>query len=166
VKIEIHISGKTRLVELSRENGRLRISLDGISLDADAVEVVPNTYSILLAGESHEIQVAPLPDGRIKLHTGLAEFIGEVADPRAWRGRKHGALEAEGRQPVVAPMPGKVIRLLVKEGDAVEAARGLIVIEAMKMQNEVRSPKTGKVERLFAKEGQAVNAGEILGWVE
>jgi biotin carboxyl carrier protein len=166
VKFEIHISGKTRLVELSRQDGRWRISLDGISLDADAVEVVPNTYSILLAGESHEIQIAPLPDGRIKLHTGLAEFIAEAADPRAWRGRKHGALEAEGRQPIVAPMPGKVIRLLVKEGDAVEAAQGLVVVEAMKMQNEVRSPKNGKVERLLAKEGQPVNAGEILGWVE
>ncbi|HUI74989.1 MAG TPA: biotin/lipoyl-containing protein [Candidatus Acidoferrum sp.] len=166
MKLEIHISGKTRLVELSRENGRLRISLDGISLDADAVEVVPNTYSILLAGESHEVQIAPLPGGRIKLHTGLAEFVAEIADPRSWRGRKHGALEAEGRQPIVAPMPGKVIRLLVKEGDPVETAQGLVVVEAMKMQNEVRSPKNGKVERLLAKEGQAVNAGEILGWVE
>jgi len=55
---------------------------------------------------------------------------------------------------------------LVKEGDPVETAQGLVVVEAMKMQNEVRSPKNGKVERLLAKEGQAVNAGEILGWVE
>ena len=166
MKFEIRISGKTRIVELSQEDGHLRILLDGISLDADAVEVVPNTYSIVLAGESHEVQIAPLPDGRIKLHTGLAEFVAEVADPRAWRGRKHGALEAEGRQPILAPMPGKVIRLLVNEGDNVEAAQGLVVVEAMKMQNEVRSPKSGKIERLLAKEGQAVNAGEILGWVE
>jgi biotin carboxyl carrier protein len=94
------------------------------------------------------------------------EYTAEVVDPRAWRGRKHGAMEAEGRQPVTAPMPGKVVRLLVKEGDAVEVGQGLIVVEAMKMQNEVRSPKSGKVERLVAKENQAVNAGEVLGWVE
>jgi biotin carboxyl carrier protein len=63
-------------------------------------------------------------------------------------------------------MPGKVIRLLVKEGGPVQAGQGLIVIEAMKMQNEIRSPKSGKVERLLAKEGQTVNVGEILAWVE
>jgi biotin carboxyl carrier protein len=63
-------------------------------------------------------------------------------------------------------MPGKVLRLLVKEGDVVEAGQGLLVVEAMKMQNEVRSPKTGTVEKLLAKENQAVNAGDILAWVE
>jgi biotin carboxyl carrier protein len=63
-------------------------------------------------------------------------------------------------------MPGKVIRVLVKAGDDVEAGQGLVVVEAMKMQNEIRSPKKGKVERLLAKEGQTVNAGEILAWVE
>ena len=166
MKFEIHISGKIRLVELMREESRWRISLDGILLDADAVEVAPNTYSILLSGESHEIRVAPLPDGHIKLHTGLAEYIASVADPRAWRGRRHGALEAEGRQQIAAPMPGKVIRLLVREGDSVEAGQGLLVVEAMKMQNEIRSPKSGRVARLLAAEGQAVNAGEVLAFVD
>jgi biotin carboxyl carrier protein len=89
-----------------------------------------------------------------------------VRDPRTWRGRRHSALEAEGRQQIVAPMPGKVIRLLVKVGDEVEAGQGLVVVEAMKMQNEIRSPKKGKVERLQAKEGQPVNAGDVLAWVE
>ncbi|PYT48715.1 MAG: hypothetical protein DMG44_13855 [Acidobacteria bacterium] len=63
-------------------------------------------------------------------------------------------------------MPGKVVRLLVKAGDRVEAGQGLFVVEAMKMQNEIRSPKSGTVERVLAKEGQAVNAGEVLAWVE
>jgi pyruvate carboxylase subunit B len=59
-------------------------------------------------------------------------------------------------------MPGKVVRVLVKTGDRVETAQGLLVVEAMKMQNEIRSPKSGTVERVLVKEGQAVNAGEIL----
>jgi biotin carboxyl carrier protein len=59
-------------------------------------------------------------------------------------------------------MPGKVVRVLVKAGDQVEAAQGLLVVEAMKMQNEIRSPKGGTVERVLVKEGQAVNAGEVL----
>jgi len=67
---------------------------------------------------------------------------------------------------VAAPMPGKVVRLLVQAGDRVEAGQGILVIEAMKMQNEIRSPKSGVVERLHAREGQAVNAGEVLAWVD
>jgi biotin carboxyl carrier protein len=63
-------------------------------------------------------------------------------------------------------MPGKVVRLLVQVGDKVEAGQGLLVVEAMKMQNEVRSPKTGTVERLMAREGQPVNAGEVLAWID
>jgi biotin carboxyl carrier protein len=63
-------------------------------------------------------------------------------------------------------MPGKVVRLLVQVGDKVEAGQGLLVVEAMKMQNEIRSPKGGTVERLQVKEGQPVNAGEVLAWVE
>jgi biotin carboxyl carrier protein len=162
MKFEIHISGKTRIVELTRDSDRWRISLDGQPLDADAVEVAPHTFSLLLNGESHELRVTPAPDDKLKINTGFHEFIAEVVDPRAWSGRRHAHAELEGRQQVLAPMPGKVIRLLVKVGDAVEAGQGLLVVEAMKMQNEIRSPKTGTVERLLAKEGQPVNAGETL----
>jgi len=166
VKFEIHISGKTREVELERNGESWHISLDGQPVEADAVEIAPNTMSILLGGQSHEIRIMPLTDGTLKLQSGLAEFTAEVIDPRAWRGRRHGILEAEGRQQVLAPMPGKVIRLLVKAGDRVEAGQGLLVVEAMKMQKEIRSPKSGTVVRLLAKEGQPVNAGEVLAWVD
>jgi biotin carboxyl carrier protein len=166
MKYEVHIGGKTRVVELAWSSERWSVSLDGVALDADAVEIATNTFSILLDGESYEVRVAPLPDGSLTLHTGLAEYVAEVADPRGWRGRRHGALEAEGRQQIAAPMPGKVVRLLVQAGDAVEVGQGLLVVEAMKMQNEIRSPKSGRVEKLFASEGQAVNAGEILAWVD
>ena len=166
MKIEIRISGVSHIVELSPNGAGWQISLDGAAFDADVVEVAPNTYSVLLNGESHEVRIAPLAGGAVKLHTGVAEYTAEIVDSRAWRGRRHGALEAEGRQQVAAPMPGKVVRVLVKEGDAVEAGQGIIVVEAMKMQNEIRSPKSGKVERLLAKEGQAVNAGEILAWID
>ena len=74
-------------------------------------------------------------------------------------------LNRDGRQPVVAPMPGKVVRVLVAAGEAIEAGQGIAVVEAMKMQNEVRSPKSGSVERLFVAEGQTVNAGEVLATI-
>ncbi|MBV9887346.1 MAG: biotin/lipoyl-binding protein [Acidobacteria bacterium] len=166
MKYDVRISGKTRTVELKRDGTRWHIALDGAQTGADAIEIAPGIFSILLNGESHEIRVAPNPDGSLTLHDGPREFNAEVADPRTWRGRKHGAVEAEGRQQIVAPMPGKVIRLLVKPGDKVEAGQGLLVVEAMKMQNEVKSPKTGTVEKLLAKESQAVNAGDILAWID
>jgi biotin carboxyl carrier protein len=170
MKLEVRISGagsqnpKTRSVELVREGGRRSLTLDGRSIEADAVEVAAGTYSILFGGKSFEVRVQPAVDG-VRVHTGGAEFSARVLDPRAWRGKRGGVLEAEGRQQVTAPMPGKVVRLLVKAGDAVEAGQGLLVVEAMKMQNEIRAPKTGKVERLLVAEGQAVNAGEVLAVV-
>ena len=169
MKLEVRIGAgsqgqKTRSVEVEREGGRLRLALDGRPLGADAVELAAGTYSILLDGQSFEVRVQSAPDG-LRVHTGGAEFCVEVLDPRAWRGKRGGVLEAAGRQQITAPMSGKVVRLLVRAGDAVEAGQGLLVVEAMKMQNEIRTPKTGTVERLLVTEGQAVNAGEVLAVV-
>ena len=166
MKFDVRILGKTRTVELQRDGPGWRVSLNGVPVDVDAVEIAPNIFSILLNGESHEVRITVAGDGTLTLQDRHHEFTAEVVDPRAWRGRRHGAVEAEGRQQVVAPMPGKVVRLLVQTGDKVEAGQGLLVVEAMKMQNEVRSPKTGTVERLLAKEGQAVYAGDILAWID
>jgi len=160
MKLEVRISGRTRTVELERDTNGWRATIDGQPA-ADIVEIAPNTLSVLLAGQSHEICVTPSLDGKLKLQTGTQEFSAEVLDPRTWSGRR-GGVEAEGRQQIIAPMPGKVVRLLVKAGDGVEAGQGLLVVEAMKMQNEIRSPKSGTVERVLAAEGQAVNAGEVL----
>jgi len=173
VKYEVHVSGRgcgqrpaKRVVELERNGSGWRVSLDGQPLDADIVEVAPHTLSILLHGRSHEIRLFPASDGTLQIHGGLHTFTAAVIDPRAWRARRHGGAEAEGRQQVSAPMPGKIIRVLVKVGDKVESGQGLIVVEAMKMQNEIRSPKSGIVERVTAIEGQTVNAGEPLVWVD
>jgi len=166
MKFEVTISDTRRIVELERDANRWRISLDGEPVDADAVEIAPNNFSVLLNGKSHEILVTPSPNGTLTLQAAHREFVAEVIDPRAWRGRRHGALEAEGRQQILAPMPGKIVRVLVKSGEKVEAGQGLLVVEAMKMQNEIRSPKSGTVDRLLVKEGQPVNAGEVLAWID
>lgn len=166
MKFEVVINSTRRVVELERDANAWRISLDDQVVDADAVEIAPNIFSILLGGKSYEIHVTPTPAGALTLQTGRHEFTAEVTDPRAWRGRRHGALEAEGRQQILAPMPGKIVRVLVQTGEKVQAGQGLLVVEAMKMQNEIRSPKSGTVERLLVKEGQPVNAGEVLAWID
>ena len=162
MKFEIQIDKRTRVVELQRNSELWTVTLDGDLVDADAVEIAPDIFSVLLNGKSHEVCITPTPAGTLTLQTGRKEFTAEVLDPRAWRGRRHGALEAEGRQQILAPMPGKIVRVLVQTGDKVQAGQGLLVVEAMKMQNEIRSPKSGTVERLLAKEGQPVNSGEVL----
>lgn len=166
VQLEDSSGKKSRIVELERDAEGWRVILDGQPVEADVAEIAPHTLSILLNGQSHEIRLSPAPGGKLKLQTGAQEFTAEVIDPRAWSGRRHGHVEAEGRQQIIAPMPGKVVRLLVKAGDRVEAGQGLVVVEAMKMQNEIRSTKSGTVERVLATEGQTVNAGEVLALVE
>ncbi|MGB9435510.1 MAG: biotin/lipoyl-containing protein [Candidatus Acidiferrum sp.] len=166
MKFEVHLdagAGKTKhVVDLERDDASYKVYLDGQPVDADVILAAPNAVSVILNGTAFEIHIAPSLDGTYKLQTGPHEFQADVRDPRVWRGRKQSALEAEGRQQILAPMPGKVIRLLVQVGDDVDAGQGLVVVEAMKMQNEIRSPKKGKVERLQAKEGQAVDAGDVL----
>jgi biotin carboxyl carrier protein len=156
---------KAHTVDLERMGDQWRIILDGEPVDADVVEIAPNTLSILIRGESHEIRLARSSEGQLKVQTGLREFTAEVTDERSWRGRRLSHVEVEGRQQITAPMAGKVVRLLVTAGEKVEVGQGLLVVEAMKMQNEIRSTKSGIVERLLAQEGQAVNAGEILAWI-
>ena len=162
MKYEVRISGKTHIVELERRADGWQARIEGAGIPANVTEVAPNVFSVLLSGRCHEVYLTPSAGGQLQLQTGGLEFLAELIDPRSWRGRRHGGTEAEGRQHSTAPMPGKVVRLLVKAGDTVEAGQGLLVVEAMKMQNEIRSPKSGRVERVLVAEGQAVNAGEVL----
>lgn len=162
MRFEVRLGGQSRIVELEHPAGRWRITLDGAPLDSDAVQIGPNVFSLLTDGHCYEVRVTPAPPGSLLLQCGLTEFIAEVSDPRSWRVRLHGLIEAEGHQKIVAPMPGKIIRVLVQVGDQVVVGQGLVVVEAMKMQNEVRSPKSGTVERLFAQENQPINAGDVL----
>ena len=166
MKFEIIINGAGRSVEFSalRDGvSRVTFSVDGRPVDADAASISPGTYSILIGGRSFEVTAEETSRG-LFLRTSGSEFQAEVSDPRSWRRGRGAGIELEGRQQLVAPMPGKIVRVLVAVGEKVDAGQALLVIEAMKMQNEIRSPKAGSVERL-AHEGQTVKAGEILAIV-
>src|SRR6202008_1565963 len=161
MKLDIALNGKAHQVELVTIGERLRCTIDGTPLEADAVQIAPGIFSILIDGESLEVRVEPAGGG-LRVAAADQEWRAEIRDPRQWRRNRSGGSEAEGRQQVSAPMPGKIVRVLVRAGEAVEAKQGLFVVEAMKMQNEIRSPKSGKVARLLASEDQTVNAGEAL----
>jgi biotin carboxyl carrier protein len=164
MKSDVLFDGARRSVELTRsadEPSHLVATIDDRRVEADAIKISPNVYSILLDGRSLEVRVETVADGLL-LRTAGREYRAEIVDPRSWRRGRGGKIDLAGRQQISAPMAGKVVCVLVAPGQHVEVGQGLLVVEAMKMQNEIRSPKTGTVERLLAKEGQAVNTGEVL----
>ena len=166
MKYDILINGTRRCVEVSSpltEGSRVIAVIDGRSVMADAAQISPGVYSILLNGRSLDVTVEEATDGLLVRINGR-EFNLEIADPRTWRRGRGGSIELAGRQQVAAPMPGKIVRVLAAIGQQVEAGQGLLVIEAMKMQNEIRSPKSGSVEKIV-RAGQTVVAGEILAVV-
>lgn len=165
MKVAIKIRGRETIAEVSSANGHPRFSVDGREIKADMVQIAPTVYSILMGGRSFEVHIKEVPGFYPSAVISGREYPFSIRDDRLWRRRRGAALELEGKQQVVASMPGKIVRLLVSAGEAVKAGQGLMVIEAMKMQNEVRSPKTGTVERVAVKEGQTINAGEALAIV-
>jgi len=166
MKYEIEINGARRNVEFTPHlNGASRVAftVDGRLAEADAIRISHGAYSILLDGRSLEVTAEETSNGLL-IRTNGREFQVKIFDPRSWRRRRGEGIELEGRQRLVAPMPGKIVRVLVAAGEQVSSGQGLLVIEAMKMQNEIRSPKSGTVEKV-AREGQTVNAGEVLAIV-
>ena len=161
MKLQIEIAGKKRRVELLQAGERPRWTIDGQRLEADATAVSPGIYSILINGKSFDVRVECL-GSQLRVITSGREFSVLVQDEREWRRNRAGSVEAEGRQQVLAPMPGKIVRVLVSAGDSVRAGQGLLVVEAMKMQNEIRAPKSGTIDRVRVVEGQTVNAGEVV----
>ena len=130
----------------------------------DLRQVQPGVYSMLRDGRSLLFRVAPV-NGAVVVDVEGREYRVEARDPRA--GGRHGRHTlGEGRQNIIAPMPGKVMRVLVAEGDSVQPGQGLAVVEAMKMQNEIRAPKDGRVTAIRVAEGAAVAGGETLAEVE
>jgi biotin carboxyl carrier protein len=128
--------------------------------EAHVEAVEPGVYLVLLDGRSYEARVEA---GAVRIEGRRIPV--EVRDPRAWHAAS-ASRTADGIQTVSAPMPGKVIRVLVSAGDSVEAGQGLVVVEAMKMQNEMRAPRSGRVVAVSAIEGSTVVAGQPLATLE
>jgi biotin carboxyl carrier protein len=164
MNLRLNIGGRIRTVALDRKDSRLEFSLDGKGVAADAVQVEPNVFSVLIGGEAFEIRTECTPAG-LSVYVDGRQHLAELDDPRQWRRRAGASSGEEDHQNILAPMPGKIVRVLVEPGGTVEAGQGVLVVEAMKMQNEIKSPKRGKVERINVSDGQTVNAGEVLAVV-
>ena len=166
---EITVSGVVHQVEVERQAGALHCKVDGKIVPADVFFPQRGMMSLLVDGRSYEIRVEDNAEGAdvIVAHRGKNERLAcQIRDPRALRGHKSAGASAEGPKKITAPMPGKVVRILATAGSQVELGQGVIVIEAMKMQNELKAPKSGRVAKILPNEGAAVNPGDTLAIIE
>jgi biotin carboxyl carrier protein len=161
---DVTIDGKNYRLDLNRAEGRWFCRLDGQELEVDAVLTRKDVLSLRIGNMAYEIKSERVASD-LHLWVGSTRFAAEVRDPRSLRGRTR-AGDDQGPKKIVAPMPGKVVRLLVHDGDEVEQGAGVAVVEAMKMQNEIKSPKKGSVQKILVTEGAAVNAGDVLAIIE
>ena len=161
---DVNIDGKNYRLELERVDGRWACRVDGRTVEIDAVLARRDVLSILIDGKAYEIKRERTAVD-MHLWVGSVRYAAQLRDPRSLRSRT-AADDGKGPRKLLAPMPGKIVRVLVAESAEVEAGQGIVVVEAMKMQNEIKSPKKGVVRKLVAAEGAAVNAGDVLAVVE
>ena len=139
------------------------IRIDGEPIQpaaAEIIEVEPGVYSVIAGGVSREARASG-----DEIVVAGHRFHFEVDDPRRWKRSGHAA-QAHGRASITAAMPGKVVRILVAVGDEVKAGQGIVVVEAMKMQNELKAPRDGRVTAVDVRENDSVNAGAPLVTIE
>lgn len=161
---DIAIDGKNYRLELNQAEDRWLCRLDGREIEVDAILARPDVLSLRIGNRAYEVKCERVGSD-LHLWVGSVRFAVEVRDPRSLRARTR-ALDEHGPRKLTAPMPGKVVRILVSMGAEVESGAGVLVVEAMKMQNEVKSPKKGTIQKILVAEGAAVNAGDVLAIVE
>lgn len=176
---EVAIGGRTYKIELQRPNNSsitqqssetkstenaFSVHMDGRAVAADCVRV-GDSFSLIIDGKAFDVRVEHGQDN-LRVSLGGKTYECSVRNPRSLRTARRAAGTEGGPQKLSASMPGKVVRVLVRAGDPVTVGQGILVIEAMKMQNEVRSPGAGVLKSLSVKEGANVNAGEILAIIE
>lgn len=173
-KYEISVGGKTHKVEVeqaasdpasSSVEALYQVRLNGREIPVSCVPVSDGTLSLIVNGESFEVQCERVAEALLITLRG-ASYECTVSDPRSLRTRKKLGVADSGEQKLTASMPGKVVRIIAAVGDQIKAGQGILVIEAMKMQNEVRSPKDGRLKKLLVKQSANVVAGEVLAIIE
>jgi biotin carboxyl carrier protein len=169
VKLSLNINGREETIEVETGQAGLPAPLcrfqfgESAAREANVQMLRPGVYSVLLDGRSFDAFVEESPAGLIVTIEGY-RFEIEARDPRRLS-RKAAGRGGEGVQTLSSPMPGKVVRVLVAPGDAVETGQGILVVEAMKMQNVLKAARPGTVLTIAAQEGATVTAGEALATI-
>jgi biotin carboxyl carrier protein len=157
------IVGKERVRIERLAEGGYEIAIGERTYQVDAAPLRDGLYSLRVGGVQHEVAVRRRDDGSYWVSDAHGAAVVEVADPLAYlAAQSAGAKQGRRRQRVTAYMPGRVVALLVAEGQAVTAGQGVLVLEAMKMQNEIQAEHDGNVSRILVQPGQSVDGGDPL----
>src|SRR5271169_5925560 len=163
---DVIVDGKTHRLELTRGDKTWLCKVDDQEIVVDAALTARDVMSVLVGGKAYEVKRERSLQGELHLVIGSARYAVDVQDPRSLRTRRAVGGGEAGPQKITAPMPGKIVRILVQEKEEVKAGQGIVVMEAMKMQNEMKSPKDGRVQKILTAEGSTVNAGDTLAIIE
>ena len=174
MQYDVVIGGRTRTVIVQRAGDAWRVSVDGNAYDTHSARVDGALLSLLVgrpgqAAPSRSVPAVVVPGkahGELGVHVHGRQLAVSITERGRPRRRGGPAAPGDGPQRLTAPMTGKVVRVLVAPGDAVAAGQGLVVVEAMKMENELRAAKAGRVASVSVAEGQSVDAGAVLAVVE
>jgi biotin carboxyl carrier protein len=167
MKLEAEINGKVFKVEVRKESGRVFAMVDGREYEFGISEPEPGIFLLKRGADIYEAFVLPSRgDGPAHVTLNGKEYPVILRDPKRLRGSSGGDTKTDGTVEIRTAMPGKVVKVLSAVGDTVSKGTGVIVVEAMKMQNEMRSPKPGVVKEIRVAEGATVNAGEVLVTIE
>lgn len=165
MKIELEIDGQMIEGEFTLAEGAVRLSFGGATREAQVSEPEPGMFTVIINDRVYRCALEESPGGAVEVVVNGKRIPVAARDKKHMRGQA-GAAAASGQVKLSAPMPGKVVRVLLNAGDEVAARQGVLVVEAMKMQNEVQSPKAGRVAEIKVSEGQTVNAGDVLAVIE
>jgi biotin carboxyl carrier protein len=167
MKLELEIGGRLRTVEVESGEGLrdYRVTLDGQAFELEAQLLRPGVLSLVIEGRAYRVVLEDDAE-EPAVHFAGARHPYRVDDPRSLKGRRAHAKGSDGPRPIKASMPGRVVRVLAQPREEVAANQGIVVIEAMKMQNELKSPKAGVLAELRVGPGDTVAAGEVLAVIE
>lgn len=167
MKLKVQIADALSDLDIRIDGDKVFAYIDDREYALEASEVVPGVYLIKNNGRIYEAYVSDIgPTGNSKVTLRGQTIEVAVFDPKRLRSSQSDHSHGDGRAEIRTAMPGKVVRIMAEVGQTVEKGVGVIVVEAMKMQNEMRSPKDGIVKEVRTSEGATVNAGEVLVVIE
>ena len=168
MKLQAEVGEEKHLVEVRRDGGHVFASVDGREYELEVSEPEPGVLLFKNSGRVIEAFVSPpaMVGGPAAVTIAGRTIVVTLIDPKRLRGSGSGTEEGDGAAEIRSAMPVKVVRILLEAGAAVEKGDGVLVVEAMKMQNELKAPKAGTVKEIKIAEGATVSAGDVLAIIE
>lgn len=168
MKLQAELKNETHEIEIRREGEKIFARVDDREYELEASEVEPNVYLLKNENKIYEVFVSPKSDSNAPYNVKInnQEFEINLSDPKRLRGSNASGGQADGIVEIKTAMPGKLVRVFTEQGAEIKQGEPILVVEAMKMQNEMKSPKDGVVKEIRFAEGATVNAGDVLAVIE